>query len=152
MREIVDLGLIRNFGVSNFTRSRLERAIALDLGPISVNQVEYHPYLNQKALDEFCKANGIVLTAYTPLAKGKVADDPLIRDIAEKYGKTPGQVTLRWLYQRGIVSVPKASSPEHQRGNLAIFDWELSPEDFAQIDNTGKWERIITWNVAEFED
>ncbi|MBW3623371.1 MAG: aldo/keto reductase [Armatimonadetes bacterium] len=152
MARLIEEGKIRACGVSNFTVSRLDRALALDLGPISVNQVEYHPFLNQKDLHRFCTERGVALTAYSPLAQGKIAGDPTLEEIAQKYGKSPAQVTLRWLLQRGIVAIPKASSRPHIEANLNILDFELSSEDFRRIDNRERWERLITWDVADFDD
>ena len=151
MRKLLDDGLIRACGVSNFTASRLERALALKIAPISVNQVEYHPLLNQKDLHECCKRHGVVLTAYSPLAQGKIGQNEIIRSVAQKYGRTAEQVTLRWLLQREIVAIPKASSRAHIESNFNVFDFTLSPEDFNRIDNINAWERLITWDVAEFD-
>jgi diketogulonate reductase-like aldo/keto reductase len=151
MARLIEGGQIRAFGVSNFTASRLEKALALEIAPISMNQVEYHPLLNQKDLHRFCEENGVALTAYSPLAQGKIADEPAVQEVARRVGKTPGQVTLRWLLQRGIIAIPKASSRGHIRENLEVFDFELSPEDFQAMDNINKWVRLINWEVAEFE-
>lgn len=152
MARLLDEGKIRAAGVSNFTVKRLGRALALDLAPISVNQVEYHPFLNQKGLHRFCEENGVVVTAYSPLAQGKVAEDPTLQRIAERLGRTASQVTLRWLFQRGIVAIPKASSRKHAESNLGVLDFELSLDDFNAIDNLGRWERLITWDVADFDE
>src|SRR5262249_14926988 len=151
MARLIEDGRIRACGVSNFTASRLDRALKLGIAPIAVNQVEYHPFLNQKDLDRFCKDKGVVPTAYSPLAKGKVPDDPLLNSIAGKYGKTPAQITLRWLFEREIVAIPKSSSRERIETNFRILDFELDPDDFEAIDNTGRWERLINWDVAEFD-
>jgi len=94
----------------------------------------------------------VTLTAYSPLAQGKVADDLLLRSIGEKYGRTSAQVTLRWLFQRGIIAIPKSASRERIQGNLEVLDFELSPEDFDAIDNVDAWMRLINWDVADFDD
>jgi diketogulonate reductase-like aldo/keto reductase len=151
MAELIERGLIRTCGVSNFTASRLKKAIALGLAPISVNQVEYHPFLNQKDLHRFCVEMGVVVTAYSPLAQGKIAGDELLESIGRKYGKSAAQITLRWLLQRGIVSIPKSASRERIEGNLEIFDFELSPDDFTAIDDRDIWKRLINWDVADFD-
>ena len=151
MHDLIDRGRIRACGVSNFTASRLERALALDIVPIGNNQVEYHPFLNQKDLDRLCREQGVTLTAYSPLAQGKVADDPLLQGIARKYGKTPAQVTLRWLLDKEIVAIPKSASRERIASNLDIFDFDLAPEDFEAIDDRQVWDRLIRWDVAEFD-
>jgi diketogulonate reductase-like aldo/keto reductase len=148
-RKLLDDGHIRNFGVSNFTEERLQEALDLNILPISANQVEYHPYLNDKALHAFCTQHNIVLTAYSPLALAKVNEDALLQDIGDRHGKTASQVTLRWLLQRGIVSIPKASSRAHIQSNMESFDFALTPEEFDQIDNIGRWERLAYGPLAE---
>jgi diketogulonate reductase-like aldo/keto reductase len=148
-RKLLDDGRIRNFGVSNFTQERLQAALDLNVLPISANQVEYHPYLNDKALHAFCTQNHIVLTAYSPLALGKVSEDALLQAIGDRHRKTVAQVTLRWLLQRGIVSIPKASSREHIQSNIEIFDFALTPEEFDQIDTIDRWERLAYGPLAQ---
>lgn len=152
MRRLIDEGTIRACGVSNFTARRLAQALDLDIVPIANNQVEFHPFLNQKALHKFCVDQGLTLTAYSPLGRGKVNQDQLLIDLGQKYQRTPSQITLRWLFQKGIVAIPKASSREHQSANFHIADFELTPQDFAAIDDREVWEREVKWEVAEFED
>jgi diketogulonate reductase-like aldo/keto reductase len=148
-RTLLDDGRIRNFGVSNFTEERLQAALDLDVLPICTNQVEYHPYLNDKDLNAFCTARDVVLTAYSPLALGKVREDALLKAIGDRHGKTASQVTLRWLLQRGIVSIPKATSPEHMRENFEIFDFALTPEEYERVDSIDRWERVVYGQMAE---
>lgn len=150
-RIMQSIGMIDNFGVSNFTARRLEEALSYNVLPISVNQVEYHPYLNQKDLQAFCQTKGVAVTGYAPLARGKVLADPLIGEIAGRYGKTSTQVALRWLLQRGISVIPKATSRAHITANIDILDFELSPEDFAAIDAIDRWERIVNMAWADFD-
>jgi diketogulonate reductase-like aldo/keto reductase len=144
-------GKINAAGVSNFTAKRLERALALDILPIGVNQVEYHPFLNQKALHQFCKENDVILTAYSPLAQGKVSEDSALQQIGSKYGKSAAQVAIRWLIQKGIVAIPKASSREHIRSNLDSIHFELTLEDFDAVDGMDRGLRLINWDVADFD-
>lgn len=148
-RTLLDTGRIRNFGVSNFTTVRLQEALSLFILPISANQVEYHPYLNDRVLHKFCTMNDIVLTAYSPLALGKVREDALLQSIGERHGKSPSQVALRWLLQRGIVSIPKASSRAHIQSNFEIFDFELTPEEFQQVDTIERWDRLAYKPMTE---
>ena len=148
-RTLLDDGRIRNFGVSNFTQERLQATLDLNVLPISVNQVEYHPYLNDKALHAFCIQHHIILTAYSPLALGKVREDALLQAIGDRHGKTASQVTLRWLLQRGIVSVPKAASRAHMQSNIEIFDFLLTPEEVDQIETIDRWERLAYGPLAE---
>jgi 2,5-diketo-D-gluconate reductase B len=148
-RKLLDDGRIRNFGVSNFTAARLQEALALNVLPISANQVEYHPYLNDKELHTFCTQHDVVLTAYSPLALGKVRDDTLLQAIGDRHGKTASQVALRWLLQRGIVSLPKAASRNHMASNFDIFDFALTPEEFEQVDTINRWERLAYKPLVE---
>jgi 2,5-diketo-D-gluconate reductase B len=142
MTALRDEGWTRELGVSNFTAEQFREAI--DLATVIVNQVEFHPYLGQEALLEVCDERGVELTAYRPLAKGDVARDPVIREIAEAHGATPAQVTLRWLIDHPPVSaVPKASSPERRRENLAALELELTHEDRARIDALPKNRRAV---------
>jgi len=125
---------IRSFGVSNFDLPLLEKALEIEEIPICVNQVEFNPYVYQKELLEFCKKHGIILVAYSPLARGAVNKDERIREIAEKYGKTPAQISLRWVIQKGAIPIPKASCEKHLKENIKIFDWKISKKDEREID------------------
>ncbi len=150
LKKLYDEGKVRAIGVSNFTVGHLEEAKRVCSIPISVNQVEFHPYLNQKELLSYCKKNGIVVTAYSPLSRGKVNDDKTIIDVAKKYNKTPGQTTLRWMIDKNIIVIPKASSFEHLKENLNVFDFKLKKEDAALIDGLNKNSRMINPDFAEF--
>ena len=136
-------GKLRSIGVSNFDLSLLKEALEVEEVPICVNQVEFHPYLYQKELLEFCKKHDIVLVAYSPLARGRAIKDKTIRELAEKYGKNPAQISLRWILQKGAIPIPKASSEEHLRENIDIFDWKLSKKDEEKIDSMGIEKRIV---------
>ena len=150
MKVLSEQGKGKSIGVSNFTIDRLKQALEVEKIPISVNQVEFHPYLYQKELLEFCKKNDIVLTAYCPLGRGRILKDGTIKELGEKHGKGPAQISLRWLIQKGIVVIPKASSEGHLIENMNIFDWELSSDDVNRIDSIGIKERIL--NVAGIFD
>ena len=149
LRELKEQGLIRHVGVANFTVKHLEEARNVSKVPIAMDQVEFHPYLYQKGLLDYCRKHGILLTAYSPLAQGKVFRDEKIAAIARKHGKTAGQVTLRWLHEKGIVAIPKASSEKHLRENRAIFDFALDDEDTEILDNLPQ-RRLIDPPFAEF--
>lgn len=126
-------GRVRAIGVSNFQISHLRRlAEASDLVP-AVNQVELHPYLTQPDLRAYHAEHGIVTEAWSPLAQGALLDDPMITTLAEKYGKSPAQVVLRWHLQLGTVAIPKSVTPWRIRENLDIFDFELASDDVAAI-------------------
>jgi 2,5-diketo-D-gluconate reductase B len=149
MTELRDEGKTREIGVSNFTSAQFREA--LDLAPVIVNQIEYHPFLGQRALLEVCDERGVELTAYRPLGKGDVVADPVIGEIAADHGATPAQVALAWLIMQPPVSaVPKASSPERRRENLAALELELADEERARIDALPKDRRLVEteWSPA----
>jgi 2,5-diketo-D-gluconate reductase B len=128
--------------VSNFTAAQFREA--LDLAPVIVNQVEYHVYLDQSAVLQVCHERDAELTAYRPLARGEVAHDPVIREIAAAHGATPAQVALAWLTgQERVSAAPKASSPERRRENLAALDLELTAGERARIDALPKDRRAV---------
>jgi 2,5-diketo-D-gluconate reductase B len=130
-------GRIRNLGVSNFPAGLLKQA--LDLAPVFCDQVEYHPFLDQSRLLELARANDVLITAYSPLAHGKVPDDETLNRIGQAHDKTAGQVALRWLLDQDHVSpIPKASSHERRVENFEVFDFELSAEERAEIDGLPK--------------
>ena len=122
----------RQFGVSNFPAGLLEQA--LEIAPVFCNQVEYHPFLDQSRLLELAREREVLITAYSPLAHGKVPQDPTLQRIGAKHGKTAGQVALRWLLdQPGVSPIPKASSHDRREENFDVFDFTLSDEDRAEI-------------------
>lgn len=134
MNQLQDTGDVRHIGVSNFSVTQLQEAIDASETPILTNQVEYHPFESQDDILEFCIDNDIMLTAYSPVAEGRVTGNQVLKEIGEKYGKTPAQVALRWLIQHESVSaIPRAASREHREENIDIFDFELTAEDMARI-------------------
>ena len=125
-------GLARHVGVSNFPAGMLERA--LESTPLLCDQVEYHPFLGQDRLLGLAADKELLITAYSPLAHGKVPDDATLREIGEAHGKTAGQVALRWLLDQPNVSpIPKASSHERRAENFDVFDFELSGDERERI-------------------
>jgi 2,5-diketo-D-gluconate reductase B len=147
MTALREEGWTREIGVSNFTSAQFREA--LDLAPVIVNQVEYHPFLDQSAVLEVCRDRDAELTAYRPLAKGEVASDPTIAEIAAAHDATPAQVALAWLVGQDQVSaVPKASSPERRRENLAALDLELSADERAAIGALPKDRRAVETDWA----
>jgi len=125
-------GLIRAIGVSNFKIHHLE-SLAEDSGIVpAVNQVEFHPLLQQQELLTYCKQKGIQLEAWSPLMQGNL-DQPVIADLAQKYGKTPAQIILRWDLQLGVVTIPKSIREARIQENAGVFDFTLSDEDMQAI-------------------
>lgn len=128
-------GQARFIGVSNFTVALLREAIETHRADVVCNQVEYHPYLSQLPVQAALAQYGLILTAYSPLARGRVAADRDLARVGQAYGKTPSQVALRWLLdQPNVAAIPKSASRAHLAANLAIFDFTLSAADRAVID------------------
>lgn len=151
-QHLIDTAKVKNIGVSNFTKARLIRTLAATDLPIATNQVEYHPYLNQEDLLAYCQQNQIVLTAYCPIARGKVLRDDRLKQIGQAHSKSAVQVTLRWLIQKGLVAIPKASSEGHMRDNLDVVDWALTEAEMSQINQIGEQERLVNSASANFEE
>jgi len=127
-------GLTRAVGVSNFNSALMDRAVALSDEPIATNQVEYHPYLSQDRLLATLRRHGVPLTAYSPLAHGKVAADPTLDAMAADKGVTVGRLVLRWLIQQSdVIVIPKTASRERAGENLDLFSFELSAEEMEAI-------------------
>lgn len=127
-------GRARAIGVSNFEPHHLEPlAAAAEVMPV-INQVELHPYLQQRHLQDYCREHNIVLEAWSPLAKGEVVGDSVLNEIGRRYNKSAVQVTVRWMLQAGIVTIPKSVKRERIVANADVYDFELAPEDIAAIE------------------
>jgi 2,5-diketo-D-gluconate reductase A len=126
-------GLARSIGVANFHEEHLSNVIDLSFVTPAVNQIELHPLLNQSALRAVNADRGIVTEAYGPLGVGRLLDNPTIVSIAEAHGKTPAQVLIRWSIQLGNIVIPRSSSPERVKSNLAVFDFELTDDEMATL-------------------
>ncbi|RCW60325.1 MULTISPECIES: aldo/keto reductase [Halanaerobium] len=142
MKYLSDEGLVKNIGVSNFSVYQLKVALKITQVPITVNQVEFHPWLYQKELLEVCDQNDVILEASAPLARTEVLKDETILELADKYDKSPAQIVLKWELQKGIVPLPKSKSKAHIAENLELFDWELKADDMAKIDNIDTEKRV----------
>jgi 2,5-diketo-D-gluconate reductase A len=133
-------GRARSIGVSNFQVDHLERLAAeADVVP-AVNQIELHPYLLNEEVRSYGEAHGIATEAWSPIAKGEVLDDPAITEIADRLGRTPAQVVLRWHIERGSIVFPKSTTPERIRENFELFDFELEPGDAERIEGLDRGE------------
>ena len=127
-------GLTRHIGVSNFTVAMLDEAVSVCPEPLSTNQIEYHAYLPQGRMIAALKKHGIILTAYCPLARGELLNDPVIVEIAATHGKSPAQIALRWLVQQPMVAaVPRALEEAHIDENLDVFDFTLSDGEMRKV-------------------
>jgi diketogulonate reductase-like aldo/keto reductase len=142
MEEIYSKGGVKAIGVSNFLIHHLNDLIPHCSTLPMVNQVEFHPYLQQPELQEFCGLNGIQMEAWSPIMKGKVIEIPLLSELSEKYGKSPVQITLRWELQKKIVTIPKSVHADRIVSNANVFDFELSDEDMEAINRLDRNTRM----------
>jgi diketogulonate reductase-like aldo/keto reductase len=142
LQELYERKLVKAIGVSNFLSHHIEDIIRQRGNIPMVNQIEFHPYLVQPDLLNYCQRNNILVEAWSPILKGKVNDIPLLQQLGDKYGKSPVQVTLRWDLQKGIITIPKSVKYERILSNADIFDFELTEREVKQIDSLDKQERI----------
>jgi diketogulonate reductase-like aldo/keto reductase len=133
LAEVKRRGVARAIGVSNFTTALLEEAVARCPEPLAVNQVEYHPFLSQAPVLEACRRLGVAMTAYSPLAQGKVLHDDTILDIADAQQVSAAQVAVRWLVQQGVIAIPKSNSVARAAANLDVFGFELTEGEMKRI-------------------
>ncbi len=134
LNDVRDRGLARNIGISNFTTTLIDEAVEKSSAPLATNQVEFHPFLSQQPVIDTLDKHKMALTAYCPLAQGKVFSDPTLERIGKAHGKNGGQVALRWLIQHGnVIAIPRSTKPEHVESNLDIFDFELTDEQMSEI-------------------
>jgi 2,5-diketo-D-gluconate reductase A len=155
LNDVQERGLTRAIGLSNFPSAVMAQAQALSKAPIATNQVEYHPYLSQKTLFAAAHAAGTSITAWSPLAQGKVAEDPVLIAIGEAHGKTPGQVTLRWLIQQGVIAIPRTKTPARIAENFDVLDFDLTDAEMAAVfalarpdGRMGNWlDAAYSWDV-----
>lgn len=132
MTELYKAGRIRSIGVSNFHEHHLRALMETEVRPM-VNQIEFHPGQMQEELVSYCKANDILVQAWSPLGQGNLIGHETITTMAEKYGKTPAQLILRWVLQNGVVPLSKSITPSRILENSQIFDFEIADDDMAVI-------------------
>jgi 2,5-diketo-D-gluconate reductase A len=134
LEEFQRAGRARSIGVSNFQVEHLERlASACEVVP-AVNQIELHPYFQNREVDAYGRAHGILTEAWAPIAQGKVLNDPALSELADRLGRSPAQVVLRWHIERGNIVFPKSTTPARIKENFELFDFRLAPADSATID------------------
>jgi diketogulonate reductase-like aldo/keto reductase len=126
-------GLTRHIGVANFTTSLLDEAVKLSREPLVTNQIEVHPFLDQSKVLAKCREHGLSVTAYCPIARGRVPGNEVLERIAKAHGKTAPQVALRWLVQQGIIVIPGTSKEDRLKENFDVFDFTLTDAEMADI-------------------
>jgi len=147
-------GKARTIGLSNFPTALLRRALAI-VGDLAANQVEYHPYLDQRALLDLMRERGLVLIAHSPLARGALLNDPVLQEIAKRRGMSVAQVALRWLVQQErVVAIPGALNVEQLRENLKVLEVSLTDDEMAAVSALARGTRIVdpphspAWDAA----
>ncbi len=150
MLRLKEKGKIKSVGISNATIAHLREIIKQGI-QIAVNQVEFHPFLNQSKLLEFCTDHQLAVTAYSPIVQGAVANELTLIEIGKKHKKTPAQVSLRWLIQKGLIVIPKASSEAHLKENIEVFDFDLTREEMQQIEKISTTHRVVFPEFHEFD-
>ncbi|XP_011500527.1 PREDICTED: aldose reductase-like [Ceratosolen solmsi marchali] len=158
MEQILEKGLAKNIGVSNFNSKQLTRILDVCKVKPVTNQVECHPYLNQVKLSKFCKSHGIFITAYSPLGSSdrpwakpgdpNLLEDPKIKEIADKYKKTPAQVILRYQIQQDHIIVPKSASKIRLEENTKLFDFQLTEDDMQLLHTFDRKWRVCPMNSS----
>ncbi|KAI0666603.1 Aldo/keto reductase [Trametes maxima] len=151
-RALVDAkkaGKIKSIGVSNYSGRHIDEIRDAGYELPSVNQIELHPFCQQRPIVAYCNANGIAVQAYSPLVQGRL-NNPVLVDLAQKYGKDVGQIAIRWSLQHGHIPLPKSARPERVLSNSQVFDFEISAEDMARLDALDKGGAgAITWNPVD---
>jgi diketogulonate reductase-like aldo/keto reductase len=131
-------GLSRHIGISNFTVKQVDEAVALSDEPLVCNQIEFHPLINQDKVRAACSRHGLAVTAYCPIARNKVADEPVMQEIAARHDASPAQIALAWLAGLGeVISIPRSSKPERLAANLKALQISLNQEEMEKISSLG---------------
>jgi diketogulonate reductase-like aldo/keto reductase len=143
MGELVSRGVVRSIGISNFNRDIMAEAATVSPVPIVTNQVEFHPFLYQRELLDACRERNILITAFSPLARGHAIGNSRLLAIAKRYDSTAAAIALAWAMEKGIVVIPKATGRQHIAENLRAGDLTLSTEDIAEVDGIEETVRTI---------
>jgi len=148
LESIAESGKAKAIGVSNYTTTHLQELLNDCKIKPAVNQVELHVFLQQPDLIKYCHDNDIAVEAYSPLVQGEGLDNPVLAEIAEKHGKTPAQIMLRWCIERNLIPLPKSAHPERIRQNFEIFDFSLDSDDMESIAGLDKGLRT-NWDPTD---
>lgn len=150
LQECREAGKIRAVGVSNYNVKHLEEIKSLGYEMPSVNQIELHPFCQQKPIVSYCRENSIVVQAYCPIIRGKM-DHPVILEVVKKYNRDPAQILLRWSLQKGFVPLPKSATPDRIHSNTLLYDFALDQDDMTKLDGLDKGkEGAVSWNPVDF--
>lgn len=133
LEDILEDGRVRAIGVSNYMERHLSELLRNSESVPTVNQVEFHPFLYQRHLLDFCNSKDIRLEAYSPLTKGRRLNDTRLGEIAREYNRTPAQILIRWSLQHDLIVIPKSSNPDRIRENADVFDFSISKEDMERL-------------------
>ncbi|MBT2678008.1 aldo/keto reductase [Bacillus sp. ISL-35] len=142
LEKLYQEGRVKAIGVSNFKIHHLQDLLSQCKERPVINQVELHPLLAQTELQNFCRQNDIRVEAWSPLSRGRFLDERVLGSIADRHGKTPAQVILRWHLQHEIIPIPKSVTPSRLKENADVFDFQLSQQEMAEIDDLNKDQRF----------
>ncbi|GLB45289.1 putative aldo keto reductase [Lyophyllum shimeji] len=143
--------VLRDVGVSNFGVEHLEDLREAGLPTPTVNQIELHPFCQQKDIVDYCRKHGIIIQAYSPLARGRFTH-PLVQEVCKAHKKSPAQVFVRWSIERGFVPLPKSAKPERIKENADVFDFELSQDDLDKLNSLDRGIRgAVSWNPVDVD-
>jgi diketogulonate reductase-like aldo/keto reductase len=148
LEEIHEGGTCRAIGVSNYSIRHLEELAKARIPP-AVNQVEFHPFVYDPELVEYCRAHRIQLEAYSPLTRNRRIDDPTIAEVARAHARSPAQVMIRWGLQHGLVEIPKSVHQDRIEENTRVFDFSLSDADMKRLDGLRDRQRVTQWDPAQ---
>ncbi|PWA34040.1 aldo/keto reductase/potassium channel subunit beta [Artemisia annua] len=159
MEECQNLGLTKSIGVSHFPTKMIKEILSFANIPPAINQVEMNPLWQKKNLTKFCKENGILVMAYSPLGAvgnnawghNRVMESEVLQDIAKSRGKTVAQISLRWLYEQGVIIAVKSFNTERMKENLEIFDWYLTREELSKIDQIPQHRQVYLMGLLAIE-
>jgi diketogulonate reductase-like aldo/keto reductase len=143
LEKIYESERVRAIGVSNYTIKHLEQLLELSPSIPTVNQIEFSPFLYQKQLMEYCQSKRIVVEAYSPLTRGRRFNNNIIKNLVQKYNKTPAQILIRWGLQHDIIEIPKSGNKEHLLENSEVFDFNLEEQDMKRLDTLDEDYRIV---------
>ncbi|RDX50068.1 Aldo/keto reductase [Lentinus brumalis] len=144
-------GKIRTVGVSNFGIRHLEEIRAAGLETPSVNQIELHPFCQQRPIVAYCRQHGILVQAYSPLIRGKL-DHPVFIELSSKHNRDPAQILLRWCLQHGFIPLPKSATPARIQSNTELYEFSLDKEDMQRLDALDQGKAgAVTWNPVDAE-